>query len=805
MGYGLKLKRPFHLHSTDINRIDNIPEVMLRLDAHHKAVVNKGERVLSGQLIATSELTPLYSSVSGNVVGIDSIDGTDYIKIKNDNNYKASPTPLFEKRKLSDMTNDEILERIRLCAIPEWKLLSNEKGFKRLVVNCLDADNCSFDKKVAIQKHARELIGGAKILLKLLGLSLCEIVIEKRNTGEINDLLEFIGESPLFDIIETSGKYPFGEDSRIISQLPSPEKATEDETCVINSHAVAAIYRAFSEGYPWVSRYVSVSGSAVTRVGCYEIPLGTPIGYVSQSATEKNEGNARQFIFSENGVMNGNVKAPDKCFVTESTHSLIFTDESDTYVYTSACIGCARCDKVCPEGLSPSAFIKSYANDPNRALNISGLDKCAKCGACSYVCPAKLPIQEIAQGNHDIGNTRNLHKKQQITKAPIIRSADSVKTMNLDLIFALCVLLGWAVCRFGIMSLVICAATLLCAVGSDILYSLITKGSIRSVRDLSSVVCGLLCGLTLSIETPIYVCAISAFFAVMIVRGAFGGNSRNIIHSAFAARVLVSLVWHEPFVYDSGRNYTLFDHLLGNTDGALGEVSFIILGACALYLMYRRVIAIAPMLTTLLSFVVTMFICAPASNAIDYVKITLISSAVLLVSIFSSSEYSTLPSTLLGRIAYGVICGSVAAVITRFTQYEGAYIAAITASLITVPIFSLLGKAKYSEAKMSLVAENNETTEKDLPAEKVTELSDADESVSIADEATTDESNFNAEEETNNSADNFDIDSSKLLDALSVEIGLSDDGSESDSPLKISDTPEINSDELFRQLYNETE
>ncbi len=873
MGYGLKLKKPFYTKNTDIHTIEHIPEVVLSFDPRHTLAAAEGDQVLAGQLLADApaDLTPVYSSVSGRIASIDKRNGIGYIRIENDNEYSIAESP-FEKKKLSAMTDDEILERIRLCAIPEWQLFSDIKAVRRLVISCLDSDIYSSDRKCTIRHRARELIGGAKILLKLLGLDLCEIVIERRSTEHINRLLEYIGESSLFDIIEVNGKYPLGEDSRVISQLPSSRKTEDGRTCVLSAHAAADIYRAFSDGMPCISRIISIGGSALSSGGCYRIPLGTPIECIAGELARRPDGSMPSVIFAENGAMSGTVRDMKEAYTAHSTHSLVFIDESCAFVNTSSCIGCAKCDSVCPDGLIPSAFIRSMDKDKKHALSISRLDKCSGCGTCSYVCPAKLPIHEMARGNSDVPPPHMLPVKQKIKSTPLLRSPESVRTISLDLILALCVLAGWAICRFGIMALAICAVSVMSAVGSDILYTLLTKRNVRSVLDLSSVVCGMLCGLTMSIKTPLYVAAAASFFAVMIVRGAFGGSGKNIIHSAFAARVVISLFWHDGFVYESGRNYTLFDHLLGNTEGALGEVSFILLCACALYLIYKRVISIPPMLATLAAFTVTMFICAPASNTADYVKITLISTAVMLVSVFCSAEYSSLPTTLPGRIAYGVICGSVCAVITRFTSYEGAYIASVIASLITVPLFSRIGRIRHQpltaeapDAPAASAAEKSGETnefispdenaadeaetvscepqpdeETGLHAEPGTEASDSsldppasseegitaeeeqalipvhqddapEEEPSSIDEDSAANEDISDESEqipTGEDKEEFDIDSEKLLDALSAEIGLDDDDDSDASRsgiLPSAGSADIDSDELFRKIYNETE
>jgi len=208
--------------------------------------------------------------------------------------------------------------------------------------------------------------------------------------------------------------------------------------------------------------------------------------------------------------------------------------------------------------------------------------------------------------------------------------------------------------------------------------------------DLNGVVCGMMCAMTLTPNVPLYVAAITAFFAVIFMKGAFGGHGKNLLHSAFGARVLASLCFHDAFIYDTERKYTLFDHLIGNTEGALGEVSVIILAAVCIYLIARRVISAITPAAVLSTFALVTFLTAPQGNAPDTVKLTLFGSAIIFVSVFCGTEYSTVPKSAFGKLAYGSLCGAVAAVIVRYTSYEGAYIAALIASAAITPLFARL-------------------------------------------------------------------------------------------------------------------
>lgn len=771
MGYGLKIKKPSYAKDTEVHVIDNIPEVLLRADGTAAVTVKEGDRVLAGQPIANtpSDCTPLYSSISGEVVGITASDDATFIKIANDGKYESAPSPVRTDVRLSQMSREDMVERIRLCAIPIWKKLRDGDSIGHLVLDCLDREPYCSDVKCAVRNHAHEIIGGVKILLKLLALGSCEIIIEKGNASAVNALLEYIGESTLFGLTETDGIHRAGERERQLGALPSLSSVPEEKLCVIDVHTAAAIYQAFSKGTPYLRRLVSVGGASVSG-GCYDLPLGTPIAVIADQTIKKASADSQKLLCISDGAMTGRLIDTEASVIDGSTHSLVFCAEDELCTRTGTCIGCGKCDRACPDRLTPSLFIRTYETDHASALKASGMDRCTACGACSYVCPARIPIHEVAQGDTDLLRPDKKYKKRPLSSAPFIRRADTSRGMNLDLIFALCALVGWAVCKFGIFSLIICATSVLCAVGADIVYSILSKNGARSVLDLGSVVCGLSCSLVMSINTPLYAVALASFFAVMIVRGIFGGAGRNMIHSAFCARILVSMFWHGAFVYNSGRNYTMFDYLLGNTEGALGEVSVIILTACALYLLYRRVIPLLPSAVALAVFVFVSFMTSPAgSDAVDTALIATINSAIIFVCVFCSSEHSAIPSATAGRVAWGVLCGSVAAVITRYTSYEGAYAAAVLASAVTVPLFRMLKKAAAAApAEVSEPAETESVADDPLPAESADQASPA-EDTDIPSPARKDPVMTESED------GEISIEVDKLIDSISAEIGLDSD------------------------------
>ena len=712
MGNGIKIKSPAYTKDTNLYKLEHVPGVLLPVGGHHAITVAKGDHVCVGQLIGVSlsQQTPLHSSISGTVRDIISIGEKEYVKIESDGKFELYSDIKPCSKRLSEMTDQEMIERIRLCGIEEWKYLSELTGkAKRLAVNCLDRDPYSAEQKCIVNNYSRELVGGAKILLKILGLRMCEFVIEKKYTDSINKLVEGISGSSLFDIVETDGYYPLGESMRIVSQLPASRRLSEDELCVLDASVVRAIYRAFSKGMPYVERIVSIGGSMASEPGVYEIPIGLPIKYIGMQTLPKKQKKLPSYKIIENGVMSGHILSHPSAVVSSRTSSLLFIKEKELTVRSGACIGCTRCDSVCPDNLLPSHFISKCLSDFDSAILESGMDYCSECGACSYVCPANLPIHEIAEGNVEPLYPENRYKKRELLSAPFIHHAENSATVNFDVVITLLALtaLSWSV--FGIKALMLSVLSVLCAVISDTIYGALTKGGGASALNLNSVVCGLTCAMTLGINAPLYVAPIVSFFAIMFARGIFGGNGKNIIHSAFCARIFASLFWHDAFIFDKGDGIITLESLIGRTNAPMGAISVAVLAVCAIYLIIRRVISPITPISILLSFCAVTFI----TSSTDQASVTLSAlcfSAIIFVSIFAETEPSTVPISGLGKLVYGMLCGSIAALLGSFFSVEGAYVAAILASAVT-PLFNRARLAEPYEEETEDISSDDEPVE----------------------------------------------------------------------------------------------
>lgn len=380
-----------------------------------------GDRVLRGQLIGEVPAglgCPVHSSVSGTVKAISSRVGVQgrpvpTVIIENDGEGALSPDVVPFSKRLGDTSPEEIVDVIRRAGIsgmggatfPTWAKLSGAIGkVNRLIINCAECEPFITVNHRLMLEHPEELVGGAKILLRALGLPSGDIAIEDNKLNAADRVAAEIGESPLLNVRLMRTKYPQGDERQLIFALTGREvpegKLPADVGCVVfNAETCSAIYRAFAEGMPLIERCVTVDGDCVREPKNLRVPLGTPV----RSLIEFCGGLVRTpFKLINGGPMMGAATWDFDAPVTKGTSAiLVFSEEFAAMKDDFACIRCGRCVKNCPMHLMP-VYLAQYAMagnyDETAKLHVMS---CVECGTCSYNCPGNVPIVQyirVAKG-----------------------------------------------------------------------------------------------------------------------------------------------------------------------------------------------------------------------------------------------------------------------------------------------------------------------------------------------------------------------------------------------------------------------
>lgn len=283
----------------------------------------------------------------------------------------------------------------------------------------------------------------------------------------------------------------------------------------------------------------------------------------------------------------------------------------------------------------------------------------------------------------------NLPQLLHVSPAPHIKCLDTTRALMLDVIIALMPAFLWGIFSFGWRAIVVVLISIASCVLFEAGFQKITKRTVM-ITDLSAVVTGLVLGLSLPPRVSFWIPVAGSFFAIVIAKQLFGGIGKNLVNPALAGRVFLALCWPEemtrfavpktdvisratPLLSLKERvipSDSLFDYIVGNYAGAIGEVSALALAVGVIYLLIRKVITwhIPAAFAGTAAAVFFFFPRIEGENG-NFALFSIFSGGLLFCAFIAANDYTTTPVTNAGRIIFGVGCG----LITVFIRYFGAY------------------------------------------------------------------------------------------------------------------------------------
>ena len=305
--------------------------------------------------------------------------------------------------------------------------------------------------------------------------------------------------------------------------------------------------------------------------------------------------------------------------------------------------------------------------------------------------------------------------KLQLSVSPHIHSGRSTRRIMLDVILALLPTTVAGSLLFGWRALLLVAVCVACCVLSEAAFSLIVKKP-QTVGDLSAVVTGLLLGLNLPANLPVWQAVVGSVFAIVVVKCLFGGLGCNFVNPAITARVFMVIAFGAmakqafPVSVDAvsgatpliqiaeGNTPSLMDLFLGRTGGAIGEVCALAILLGGAYLLIRRVITWQIPVAVIGSAYLFTFLMG-GFDAFGSLA-SILSGGLLLGAFFMATDYVTSPTTPWGKIIFGVGIGFLTVLIRLFGNYpEGLSFAILLMNILTPYIDSWTRRKLFGGAK----------------------------------------------------------------------------------------------------------
>ena len=375
-------------------------------------LVAPGDLVLRGQKLAdvdTAVTAPVHAPVSGTVRAIEEVahpSGGTCMSFVLDNDFENTlhPSVVPCSTPVEELTAEQIIAIAREAGIVgmggagfplHTKLKGAQGNLTRLLLNGCECEPMISSDHRTMVLYADEVVGGARLLARSVGLPGATICIENNKADAIQAIADAIGEATDIDLVEVETKYPQGGERVLISavagfELPRGKLPTDCGYMVSNVATAAALYHAYKTGLPSVSRLVTVTGSIVPHPCVMEVPVGTPFSHLIAQCGELKEPFAK---LVSGGPMMGIAQYTAEVPVIKTVSCVLLMSAAEAAAQRRTnCIHCGKCMRGCPMRLTP-CYLNYYSDardlDTLEELN---LDNCIECGVCNYNCPARLPM-----------------------------------------------------------------------------------------------------------------------------------------------------------------------------------------------------------------------------------------------------------------------------------------------------------------------------------------------------------------------------------------------------------------------------
>ena len=326
--------------------------------------------------------------------------------------------------------------------------------------------------------------------------------------------------------------------------------------------------------------------------------------------------------------------------------------------------------------------------------------------------------------------------KLVVSLSPHAHGSDSVERNMRGVIIALMPALLISFYYFGLGSVVVCLTSVAACMFFEWAISKYVLKRQPSLTDGSAMLTGLLLGMNLPSNLPVWIILVGALIAIGVGKMSFGGLGANIFNPALVGRCFLFVSFPAPmtlwpvqgqlttytdavtgatplglmkWAIKSGNSDVLnglpssIDMLLGNISngmgaGTIGEVSALALLLGLIYLLWKKVITWhIPISIILTVFVLSGLMHLYKPYYANPVQVIL-SGGLMLGAIFMATDYVTSPMTYKGQLIYGVCIGLLTIVIRNFGSYpEGMSFAILIMNAFTPLINHYVKPKRFGE------------------------------------------------------------------------------------------------------------
>jgi len=328
-----------------------------------------------------------------------------------------------------------------------------------------------------------------------------------------------------------------------------------------------------------------------------------------------------------------------------------------------------------------------------------------------------------------------------VSLSPHVHGNDSVEADMFGVILALLPALAVSFFYFGIGSAIVCVTSVVACVFFEwAINKYLLKNEKTTIVDGSAALTGLLLGMNLPSNLPIWIILIGALFAIGVAKMTFGGLGQNIFNPALVGRCALLVAfpaqmtsWPMPgqlasytdavtgatplalmkqAIKEGDANVLqqlpdafsllLGDHAINGGAGTIGEICGLALLAGFAFMLWRKIITWHIPVSILGTVFVLSGLLHVASPIYADPFAVILSGGLMLGAIFMATDYVTSPMTPKGQLIYGVCIGLLTVIIRNWGAYpEGMSFAILIMNAFTPLINNYVKPKRFGEVPAS--------------------------------------------------------------------------------------------------------
>ena len=373
--------------------------------------VGKRDEIIEGAMIG--EVTkglgvPLHSPVTGKIKNIGTSTHPMRMSVPSITIAVAedAEAPQYQKQDWRNLDGTVLLEKVHAAGVigvggagfPTHVKLNppSSSPVDTLLLNGAECEPyITADHRQMLEKTG-DIIEGAKIIMKILGINKCFIGIENNKPDAIDTMTQAAADASetgyTIEVQPLQVKYPQGSEKQLIEAITGrkvPAMALPSAVGVVvqNVATAKAVYDGVVYDKPLYEKVVTIAGKGIKRPANLLVKVGTKISDIVEHCGGLQPGLKKVIM---GGPMMGFAISSLDVPITKTTSALLFLteDEVDTRPH-SQCIRCGWCLDACPMGLEPKEIGIYVEANKGEETEPFGVFDCFLCCSCAYVCPAK--------------------------------------------------------------------------------------------------------------------------------------------------------------------------------------------------------------------------------------------------------------------------------------------------------------------------------------------------------------------------------------------------------------------------------